>query len=69
MIRSSFKNKSCMFVDNKSSVDSIMTPHGKIHKIYVAFYFNRGREAIASGIISYCFIGGSLITARMLSKH
>ena len=45
-----------MFGDDKSAVDSSMTPSGKIHKRHAALLFHRVRESIASGIVTYQFI-------------
>ena len=58
-----------MFGDNKSVVDSSMTPHAKIHKRHVALSFHRVREAIAAKIIRYHFIIGNINPANILSKH
>ena len=65
----SIKTKSFMFGDNKSVVDSSMTPHAKIHKRHVALSFHRVREAIAAKIIGYHFINGNINPADILSKH
>ena len=48
---------------------SVVTPHSKIQKSHAALTFLRVRETIAVGIISYCFIYGSLNPAYMLRKH
>ena len=58
-----------MFRDNKSAVDSSMTPHGKIHMRRTALSFHRVREAIAAKIISCHFIDGKDNPADVLSKH
>ena len=58
-----------MFGDNRSVVDSSMTPHAKIHKRHVALSFHRVREAIAAKIIGYYFINGEINPADILSKH
>ena len=65
----SVKKKSFMFGDNRSVVDSSMTPHAKIHKRHVALSFHRVREAIAAKIVSYYFIPGEINPADILSKH
>ena len=44
---------SCMFGENKSVVDSNMTPNGKIHKLHIALSFHRVRESISSEIVNY----------------
>ena len=65
----SVKKKSFMFGDNRSVVDSSMTPHAKIHKRHVALSFHRVREAIAAKIVGYYFIPGEINPADILSKH
>lgn len=60
---------SCMFGDNKSVVDSSMTPHGKTHKRHIALSFHRVREAIAANTINYQFIDSGINPADILSKH
>ena len=63
------RSTSYMFGDNKSVVDSSMTPHGKIHKRHVALSFHRVRESIAAKVVSYHFIDGKSNPADILSKH
>ena len=63
------RQKSYMFGDNRSVVDSSMTPHAKIHKRHVALSFHRIREAIAANIVDYFFIPGEINPADILSKH
>ena len=58
-----------MFGDNKSVVDSSMTPHAKLHKRHMALSFHRVREAIASKIIGFYHIPGDDNPADILSKH
>ena len=58
-----------MFGDNKSVVDSSMTPHGKINKTHVALYFYRVRESIYAKILNYPFIDGKNNPADVLTKH
>ena len=58
-----------MFGDNKSVVDSSMTPHAKIHKRHIALAFHRVREAIAAKIVNFHFINGNINPADILSKH
>ena len=60
---------SYMFGDNKSVVDSSMTPNGKLHKRHIALSFHRVRESIAAGIVNYLFIDGKHNPADALSKH
>ena len=63
------RNKSYMFGDNKSVVDSSMTPHAKLHKRHTALSFHRVREAIAGKIIGFYHIAGEHNPADILSKH
>ena len=61
--------KSYMFGDNKSVVDSSITPHAKLHKRHTALSFHRVREAIAAKIIAFYHIAGEANPADILSKH
>jgi hypothetical protein len=63
------REKSYMFGDNKSVVDSSTTVHAKLHKRHTILSFHRVREAIASGMINFTFINGSINPADILSKH
>ena len=63
------REKSFMFGDNKSVVDSSMQVHAKLHKRHNMLSFHRVREAIASGMIGFYFIPGELNQADLLSKH
>ena len=63
------RDKSYMFGDNKSVVDSASTPHAKLHKRHTMLSFHRVREAIASGMIIFSFTPGNLNPADILSKH
>ena len=58
-----------MFRDNKSMVNSSVTPNRKIHKHDIALPFHPVRESIASGIVTYQFIHGKHDLAHFLSKH
>ena len=58
-----------MFGDNKSVVDSSMTPHAKLHKRHTALSFHRVREAIAARVVRFHFIPGTINPADILSKH
>ena len=58
-----------MFGDNKSIVDSSMTRNGKMHYRHIALSFNRIRESIATEIVNYQFIDGSINLVDVLSKH
>ena len=61
--------RSYMFGDNKSVVDSSNRPHGKLHKRHTALSFHRVREAIASKMLCFTFIKGNINPADILSKH
>ena len=61
--------KSRMFGDNKSVVDSSTKIDAKLHKRHTALSFHRVREAIASGYVGFYFIKGSTNPADILSKH
>ena len=63
-----FRNKSHIFGDSKSVVDSIINPHSKTHNRYVALSFNRARETAVVGIISCYFTQRSLSIADLLRK-
>ena len=63
------RDKSYMFGDNKSVVDSSMMTHAKLHKRHVMLSFHSVREAIASGMIGFYFIIGQRNPADILSKH
>jgi hypothetical protein len=61
--------KSYMFGDNKSVVDSSTQVHAKLHKRHNILSFHRVREAIASGYILNSYINGDINPADLLSKH
>jgi hypothetical protein len=63
------REKSFMFADNKSVVDSSMQLHVKPHKRHTMLSFHRIREAIASGIIGFYFTPGDHNPADILCKH
>jgi hypothetical protein len=63
------RERSYMFGDNESVVNSSMTPTGKLHKCHVLLSWHRVREAIASGMIFYFHLPGAINPADMLSKH
>ena len=58
-----------MFGDNKSAVDSNVTPNGMIHKRHIALSFHRVRESIATGIVTYQFIDRKHNPDDTLSKY
>ena len=61
--------KTYMFGDNKSVVDSSSIPQSKLHKQHTALSYHRVREAIAAGIVSFTHLPGSMNPADILSKH
>ena len=63
------RERSYMFGDNKSVVDSSMQPHAKLHKRHTQLSFHRVREMIASGAIVFIHIDGEINPADILSKH
>jgi hypothetical protein len=63
------RDKSFMFGDNKSVVDSSMQIHAKLHKRHTMLSFHRVRETIAAGIVTFHFIPGDDNPADILSKH
>jgi hypothetical protein len=54
----SIREKSYMFGDNKSVVDSSSLPYSKLNTHDTVFSFHRVREAIAAGIIGFYFLSG-----------
>jgi hypothetical protein len=63
------REKSYMFEDNKSVVDSSMQLNAKLHKRHTMLSFHRVREAIAAGILGFYFLPGEDNPADILSKH
>jgi len=63
------RDKSYLFGDNKSVVDSSSQPFAKLHKRHNALSFLRVREAIASGFVAFNFLDGKFNPADILSKH
>ena len=63
------RDKSFMFGDNKSVVDSSMQVHAKLHKRHTMLSFHRVRECIASGMVGFYFLNGDSNPADILSKH
>ena len=63
------RDKSYMFGDNKSVVDSSSTPNAKLSKRHNMLSFHRTREAIAFGICVFNHIDGDLNPTDILSKH
>ena len=65
----SIRDKSYVFGDNKSVVNSASIPHAKLHKRHTALSFHSVREAVAAKIIGFYFIEGENNPADILSKH
>ena len=63
------RDRSYMFGDNKSVVDSSMLLNAKLHKRHTMLSFHRVREAIASGMVVFHFMPGDDNPADILSKH
>ena len=63
------REKTFLFGDNKSVVDSSAKPHAVLHKRHNALSFHCVREAIAAGIIHFEHIDGPINPADILSKH
>jgi hypothetical protein len=63
------RDKSYVFGDNKTVVDSSTIPHAKLHKRHNALSFHRVREAIASKFIEMHHLDGIFNPADILSKH
>ena len=63
------RDRSIMFGDNESVVNSSMQVHAKLHKRHTMLSFHRVREAIASKMIGFYHISGKINPADILSKH
>ena len=63
------REKSYIFGDNESVVNSATQPHAKLHKRHNALSFHRVREAIASGVFIFKHIPGENNPADIVSKH
>jgi hypothetical protein len=63
------KEKSYMFGDNKSVVDSSMQLNAKLHKCHTMLSFHHVREAIAASILGFYFLPGDDNPAEILSKQ
>ncbi len=61
--------KTYLFGDNKSVVDSSSIPHSKLHKRHTALSYHHVHEAIAAGIICFTHIASGINPADILSKH
>jgi hypothetical protein len=63
------REKTYMFGDNKSVVDSSMQLKAKVHKRHTMLSFHRVREVIAAGMLGFYFLPGEDNPADILSKH
>ena len=63
------RDKSYVFGDNKTVIDSSSTPHAKPHKRHNALSFHRVREAVASKYVTIFHVPGEFNPADILSKH
>ena len=63
------RERSYVFGDNESVVNSSVQPHAKLHKRHNALSFHRVREAIATGRYVFSHIPGENNPADILSKH
>ncbi|MEM6602331.1 MAG: Ty1/Copia family ribonuclease HI [Verrucomicrobiota bacterium] len=63
------RDKSYMFGDNESVVNSASQPHSRLHKRHTALSYHRVREAIAAGVVQFYHINGVINPADILSKH
>ena len=62
-------DRSYMFGDNESVVNSASIPHAKLHKCHTALSFHHVHEAIASKSVGFYFLPGADNLADILSKH
>jgi len=63
------REKSYMFGDNQSVVNSAMDPTSRLHKRHTVLSFHRVREAMATGKYVFTHISGENNPADILSKH
>ena len=63
------REKSYMFGDNKSVVNSSTKPHSKLHKIHNALSFHCVCEAIASKFVNFTFLDRKYNPADVMRKH
>ena len=62
------RQKSVMFGDNKTVVDSASLPNARLHKRHTMLNFHRVRQTIASNILAFHFIPGEQNPSDILSK-
>jgi hypothetical protein len=63
------RDKSYVFGDNKTVMDSSTIPHAKLHKRHIALSFHHVCEAIAAKFIEMHHLDGIFNPADILSKH
>ncbi|KAG7356085.1 hypothetical protein IV203_000771 [Nitzschia inconspicua] len=63
------RDKSYIFGDNESVINSSAQLHAKLHKRHNMLSFHYVREAIATGFLHLTHIPGKINPADMLSKH
>ena len=61
--------KSYMFGDNESVVNSSSIPHAKLHKRHTALSFHHVHKTVASKFVGFSFLPGADNPADILSKH
>ncbi|GAX13599.1 hypothetical protein FisN_14Lh370 [Fistulifera solaris] len=57
------REKSYVFGDNKTVIDTASTPHGKLNKRHTALSYHRVREAVASGMVGFYHMPGEFNAA------
>jgi len=62
-------NKSYMFGDNKTVVDSSTVPHSKLHICHTILSYHHVCEAISSGMDAFYHLAGEINPGDILSKH
>lgn len=63
------QERSYMFGDNESAVNSSTTPHVKLHKRHTALSFHPMQVAVVSKYVGFYFLPGASNPADILSKH
>ena len=63
------REKSYMFGDNESMVNSSTRVHAKLHKRHTILSFHKVRQAVAAGYVDLHHIAGDLNPSDILSKH
>ena len=63
------REKSYMFGDNKTIVDSSSKPHAKLHRRHNTLSFHHVHEAVVSMFISFTYLDSKYNPADIVSKH